>query len=72
MQGKFKLINMFLELKIKTKINLQSFEKVLVQNIKFGLSPSLTDAIKAIPRWRFVQAALPHVLHCAATLLHNK
>nr|XP_027221615.1 protein unc-80 homolog [Penaeus vannamei] len=44
----------------------KSLEKVLVQNILFGLSPSLTDAIKSIPRWRFIQAAVPHVMHCAA------
>ncbi|XP_021940294.1 protein unc-80 homolog isoform X4 [Zootermopsis nevadensis] len=49
-----------------------SFEKVLVQNIQFGLSPSLTEAIKSIPRWRLIQASLPHVLHCAASLLHNR
>lgn len=50
----------------------QSLEKVLVQNILFGLSPSLTDAIKSIPRWRFIQAAVPHVMHCAASLLYNR
>uniref|UniRef100_A0A1B0CSU9 Uncharacterized protein n=2 Tax=Lutzomyia longipalpis TaxID=7200 RepID=A0A1B0CSU9_LUTLO len=50
----------------------KSFEKVLVQNIQFGLSPSLTSALQAIPRWRLVQAALPHVMHCAAALLHNR
>ncbi|XP_046393341.1 protein unc-80 homolog [Ischnura elegans] len=50
----------------------KSFEKVLVQNIQFGLSPSLTEAIRSIPRWRLVQAAFPHVMHCAATLLHNR
>ncbi|KAG7154378.1 unc-80-like 2, partial [Homarus americanus] len=49
-----------------------SLEKVLVQNILFGLSPSLTDAIKSIPRWRFIQAAVPHVMHCAASLLYNR
>ncbi|OQR73101.1 protein unc-80-like, partial [Tropilaelaps mercedesae] len=50
----------------------KSFEKVLVQNIQFGLSPSLTAAIKAIGRWRLVKAALPHVLHCCAALLHGR
>ena len=50
----------------------KSFEKVLVQNIHFGLSPSLTSAIQSIPRWRLVQAALPHVMHCAAALLTNR
>ncbi|XP_069159541.1 protein unc-80 homolog isoform X1 [Procambarus clarkii] len=50
----------------------KSLEKVLVQNILFGLSPSLTDAIKSVPRWRFIQAALPHVMHSAASLLYNR
>ncbi|XP_065337258.1 protein unc-80 homolog isoform X7 [Cloeon dipterum] len=49
-----------------------SFEKVLVQNIQFGLSPSLTEAIKAVPRWKLVQASFPHVMHCAASLLSNR
>lgn len=26
----------------------------------------------AIPRWRLLQAALPHVMHCVAALLHNR
>jgi hypothetical protein len=51
---------------------LQSFEKVLVQNIQFGLSPSLSEAIRSIPRWRLIQASFPHVIHCAASLLHNR
>ena len=51
---------------------LQSFEKVLVQNIQFGLSPSLSEAIRSIPRWRLIQASFPHVVHCAASLLHNR
>ncbi|KAM7300742.1 protein unc-80 homolog [Ixodes scapularis] len=50
----------------------KSFEKVLVQNIQFGLSPSLTVAIKSIRRWRLVRAALPHVMHCCAALLHAR
>lgn len=50
----------------------QSFEKVLVQNIQFGLSPPLTKALGDIPRWRLLQAALPHVMHCVAALLHNR
>ena len=45
---------------------------MLVQNIHFGLSPSLTSALQAIPRWRLVQAALPHVMHCAAASLNNR
>lgn len=51
---------------------LQSFEKVIVLNTQFGLSPSLTDGLAAIPRWRLLQAALPHVMHCVAALLHNR
>ncbi|XP_064455968.1 protein unc-80 homolog isoform X2 [Ornithodoros turicata] len=50
----------------------KSFEKVLVQNIQFGLSPSLTVAIKSIRRWHLVQAALPHVMHCCAALLYAR
>lgn len=50
----------------------QSFEKSLVQNMFYGLSPSLEAALKSIPRWRLVQAALPHVMHCAGALLHNR
>ncbi|KAL0270475.1 UNVERIFIED_CONTAM: hypothetical protein PYX00_007876 [Menopon gallinae] len=50
----------------------KSFEKVLVQNIQYGLSPSLTEAVASVPRWRLIQAAFPHVMHCMATLLHNR
>ncbi|XP_037051116.1 protein unc-80 homolog isoform X4 [Bradysia coprophila] len=50
----------------------KSFEKVLVQNIHFGLSIPFTSALESIGRWRLVQAALPHVMHCAAALLHNR
>ncbi|XP_076052747.1 protein unc-80 homolog [Oratosquilla oratoria] len=48
------------------------FENVLVQNNLFGLSPSLTEAIQSVPRWRFIQASFPHVMHCAASLLYNR
>ncbi|KAJ9574018.1 hypothetical protein L9F63_008615, partial [Diploptera punctata] len=48
------------------------FEKVLVQNIQDDLSPSLTEAIRSIPRWRLIQASFPYVIHCAASLLHNR
>ncbi|XP_041968693.1 protein unc-80 homolog [Aricia agestis] len=48
------------------------FEKVLVQNLRFGLASNLSDAIEAIPRWRLIQAALPHVMHSLAGLLHNR
>ncbi|XP_056632405.1 protein unc-80 homolog isoform X2 [Diorhabda sublineata] len=50
----------------------KSFEKVLVQNIKSGLKPDLTEAIKAIPRWRLIQASLPHVMHAVASILYNR
>ncbi|XP_058813943.1 protein unc-80 homolog isoform X3 [Topomyia yanbarensis] len=50
----------------------KSFEKTLVQNMFYGLSPSLDSALKSIPRWRLVQAALPHVMHCAGALMHNR
>lgn len=53
-------------------VDLQCLEKVLVQNILFGLSPSLTDAIKSISRWKLIQTAFPYVIHCAASLLHNR
>ncbi|RZF41260.1 hypothetical protein LSTR_LSTR010488, partial [Laodelphax striatellus] len=50
----------------------KSFEKILVQNIQFGLSPNLTTAIQSIPRWRLIQASFPYVMHCIATLLHSR
>lgn len=66
----FKLIHLVTRTPHRTPA--QSFEKVLVQNIQFGLSPPLTKALGAIPRWRLLQAALPHVMHCVAALLHNR
>ncbi|KAK9704319.1 UNC80 N-terminal [Popillia japonica] len=50
----------------------KQFEKVLVQNIQHGLKADLTEAIRSIPRWRLVQASLPHVMHCSAALLYNR
>lgn len=50
----------------------KSFEKVLVQNIQFGLKPELIESIRTIPRWKLIQAALPHVMHCTAALLFNR
>ncbi|XP_065573108.1 protein unc-80 homolog isoform X4 [Artemia franciscana] len=50
----------------------KSIEKVLVQNIQFGLSPSLTEAIQGIPRWKLIQAAIPHIILCTAQLLNEK
>ncbi|KAK0161492.1 hypothetical protein PV327_009957 [Microctonus hyperodae] len=49
-----------------------SFEKVLVQSLHNELTPSLTDILNTVPRWRLIQTALPYVLHAAGNLLHNK
>ncbi|CAH8652066.1 unnamed protein product [Heterobilharzia americana] len=49
-----------------------TFEKVVVQNILHGRSIVLCEAIQSISRWRFVKAALPHVLHCGAVMLREK
>ncbi|XP_067844006.1 protein unc-80 homolog [Heptranchias perlo] len=49
-----------------------SFERVLVESKLHGLSPALSEAIQSITRWELIQAALPHVLHCTATLLSNR
>ncbi|VDN04674.1 unnamed protein product [Thelazia callipaeda] len=46
-----------------------TFERVVVQNILHGLSPSLSDAISSVSRWRFVRAAFPHIVQCCASLL---
>ena len=43
-----------------------------MQNILFGLSPSFTNSLQLIPRWRFVVAAFPHVMHCAAAMLQHR
>ncbi|CAF4414152.1 unnamed protein product [Rotaria socialis] len=48
------------------------FDRVLVQNILHGLSPSLTDAISSIPRWLLKKAAFPHVMHaCSSVMKQN-
>lgn len=54
------------------KILLQLFEKVLVQNIHFGLKSDLTEAIRLLPRWKLIQASLPHVMHSTASVLFNR
>ena len=36
------------------------------------LPPNLSRSMSAIPRWHFVQGALPFVLHCCAALLSNR
>ncbi|XP_065170367.1 protein unc-80 homolog isoform X8 [Atheta coriaria] len=48
------------------------FEKVLVQNITIGLKSDLNEALKALPRWRLIQASLPHVMHSIASILFNR
>ncbi|UJR28934.1 hypothetical protein I4U23_010152 [Adineta vaga] len=49
-----------------------SFDRVLVQNVSHGLSPSLSDAIASIPRWLLNKVAFPHVMHaCSAAIEHN-
>ncbi|KAE9421652.1 hypothetical protein Angca_006380, partial [Angiostrongylus cantonensis] len=47
----------------------QTFERVVVQNILHGLSPSLSDAIASVSRWRLFRAALPHIIQCCGSLL---
>ncbi|XP_014469276.1 PREDICTED: protein unc-80 homolog isoform X4 [Dinoponera quadriceps] len=47
-------------------------EKVLVQNLHNDLTPSLSEILSNVPRWRLIQAALPYVLHAAASILHNR
>uniref|UniRef100_A0A7E4W3C8 UNC80 domain-containing protein n=1 Tax=Panagrellus redivivus TaxID=6233 RepID=A0A7E4W3C8_PANRE len=49
-----------------------TFERVVVQNILHGLSPSLSDAIASVSRWRFVRAAFPHIVQCCSALLNDR
>ncbi|CAD5116523.1 DgyrCDS5405 [Dimorphilus gyrociliatus] len=49
-----------------------SFERVLVQNILHGLSPSLCEALQSVDRWKVIQAALPHVMHCCSVLIRKR
>ncbi|CAI5452393.1 unnamed protein product [Caenorhabditis angaria] len=46
-----------------------TFERVVVQNILHGLSPSLSDALASVSRWKLIRAALPHVIQCCGSLL---
>ncbi|ESO92838.1 hypothetical protein LOTGIDRAFT_232936 [Lottia gigantea] len=46
-----------------------SFERVVVQNILHGLSPSLCEAIQSVSRWKTIQAAFPHLMHACSSLL---
>ncbi|KAH1025785.1 hypothetical protein HUJ05_010443 [Dendroctonus ponderosae] len=50
----------------------KNFEKVLVQNLFPGFKKDFTDAVKTIPRWRLIQAALPHVMHSVQSVLYNR
>ena len=43
-----------------------------MQNILHGLSPSLCAAVQSVSRWRLVQAAFPHVVHCCAAVLRQR
>lgn len=47
----------------------QSFERVVVQNILHGLSPSLCEAIQSVSRWKVIQAACPHLMHACSSLV---
>ncbi|GFR68362.1 Unc-80-like protein, partial [Elysia marginata] len=46
-----------------------SFERVVVQNILHGLSPSLCKAVQSVSRWKVVQAAFPHLMHACSSLI---
>ncbi|EFN85740.1 Uncharacterized protein KIAA1843 [Harpegnathos saltator] len=51
---------------------MKCLEKVLVQNLHNDLTPSLSEILSNVPRWRLIQAALPYVLHATASILHNR
>lgn len=48
------------------------FERIIITNNIWGQSPSLTDAIASIDRWRLIKVSFPFVLQCTAALLNNK
>ncbi|KAI0985097.1 hypothetical protein GJ496_001704 [Pomphorhynchus laevis] len=48
-----------------------SIERVVVQNILHGLSPSLSDSLDQTDRWQFVSAAIPHIMHACAAILEK-
>ncbi|XP_076295581.1 unc80, NALCN channel complex subunit isoform X10 [Lasioglossum baleicum] len=56
----------------ETKEACTSLEKVLVQNLRNDLTPSLNRLLGTVPRWHLIQAALPYVLHATANHLHNR
>ncbi|XP_067933205.1 protein unc-80 homolog [Watersipora subatra] len=45
------------------------FERTLVQNIHYGLSTSITDALNETPRWLVLKTALPFVMHCCTQVV---
>ncbi|XP_044757175.1 protein unc-80 homolog [Coccinella septempunctata] len=56
----------------EVKESCKVYEKVLVQNLQSGLKADLAEVIRSIPRWRLIQASLPHVMHSVASLLHGR
>lgn len=48
------------------------FERIIITNNIWGQSPSLTDAIASIDRWRLIKVSFPFVVQCTAALLNNK
>lgn len=56
----------------KILLKFQNFERVLVQNILYGLPPNVCESLQSIPRWHLVRFSLPHVLHCAAIMIRQR
>ncbi|KAK9884494.1 hypothetical protein WA026_007335 [Henosepilachna vigintioctopunctata] len=56
----------------EVKESCKAYEKVLVQNLQSGLKADLAEVIRSLPRWRLIQASLPHVMHSVASLLHGR
>ncbi|KAL8568215.1 hypothetical protein ACOMHN_027738 [Nucella lapillus] len=52
-----------------TESSCVSFERVVVQNILHGLSPSLCEAIQSVSRWKVIQSACPHLMHACSSLI---
>ena len=50
----------------------QTLEHVVVDCKLNALPPTLSEAIKAISKWRFIEACLPHVMHSSALYLTNR
>ncbi|XP_065199931.1 protein unc-80 homolog isoform X3 [Planococcus citri] len=47
-------------------------EKVLVQNIPINTVNPVYKAIQKVPRWRLIEAAFPHIVHCVASFLQYR